>query len=62
MKIENVLCPVCGTQILATIPSGQRIICVSIDSQIPADFGAAYKSASRCTSCKKSFVCYTTNG
>jgi uncharacterized protein with PIN domain len=62
MKIENVLCPGCGTQILATIPSGQRIVCVSMDSQIPADFGATYKSTSRCTSCKKSFACYTTNG
>ena len=30
MKIENVLCPGCGIPILATIPLGQSIVCVSL--------------------------------
>ncbi|WP_407354712.1 hypothetical protein [Methanolobus sp. WCC5] len=62
MKIENVLCPGCGTHVLATIPLGQSIVCVSVSSGKPADFGATYKSSSKCTSCKKSFACYTKNG
>ncbi|WP_292471472.1 hypothetical protein [Methanolobus sp.] len=62
MKIENVLCPGCGTPILATLPHGQCVVCVSVTSGKPADFGALYKSASRCTSCNKSFACYTKNG
>lgn len=61
MNLENVLCPSCGSQILATIPLSQSIVCVSISSGDPADFGATYKSASRCTSCNKSFACYTKN-
>ncbi|GEM_PF-3042836 len=61
MNLESVVCPGCGTQVLATIPLGQSIVCVSISSGKPVDFGALYKSASRCTSCKKSFACYTTN-
>ncbi|WP_094226853.1 hypothetical protein [Methanolobus psychrotolerans] len=61
MNLETVVCPGCGSQILATIPSGQCIVCVSISSGNPVNFGAKYKSASRCTSCKKSFACYTKN-
>ncbi|WP_340819153.1 hypothetical protein [Methanolobus sp. WCC4] len=61
MKIENVLCPMCGTPVLATLPLGQSIVCVSVTSGKPADFGATYKSSSRCTSCKKGFACYTKN-
>lgn len=61
MKTENVLCPGCGTAVLATIPLGQSIVCVSVTSGKPADFGATYKSTSRCTSCNKAFLCYTKN-
>jgi DNA-directed RNA polymerase subunit RPC12/RpoP len=61
MKLEKVLCPVCGSHILAGIPLGQSIVCVSITSGKPDDFGAAYKSSSRCTSCSKMFACYTKN-
>ncbi|KXS40505.1 MAG: hypothetical protein AWU59_2506 [Methanolobus sp. T82-4] len=61
MKIEKVLCPACGSQILSTIPLGQCIVCVSTVSGRPDDFGATFKSSSRCTSCQKSFACYTRN-
>ena len=59
MTIENVICPDCGNEVFATVPLGQGIICVSLKSGSPSSFGATYKSMSRCTSCKKSFACYT---
>jgi len=61
MSSESVICPDCGTQTFATVPLGQKIICVSLKLGSPTNFGATYKSASRCTSCKKSFTCYTNN-
>ena len=61
MTRENIICPSCETQIFATVPLGQQIICVSLKQGVPAAFGAKYKSASRCTNCNKSFTCYTNN-
>ncbi|WP_298684831.1 hypothetical protein [uncultured Methanomethylovorans sp.] len=61
MTSESVICPSCGTQILATVPLGQQIMCVSLKQGNPAAFGAKYRSASRCTNCKKSFTSYTNN-
>ena len=61
MAVENVVCPKCGREALATVPMGQRLISVNdaISGAGPEAHGADYYSRSKCTHCKSSFYVFT---
>ena len=57
MGVENVACPHCGREALATVPSGQRLVKVA-KYDMRGGSGVYIQSAS-CIHCKESFYVAT---
>ena len=60
MAIENVICPRCGRETLATVPSGHRLVRVVENAKYDcsSDRGCVTQWC-RCSKCKDSFGAVT---
>ena len=58
MAIENVVCPNCGREALATLPAGQRLLEIWKEHKSYSD---AYTQTCRCKSCGRTFFAITKN-
>lgn len=57
MGVENVACPNCGREALATVPSGQRLVKVSkFDMRGGSGY---YTQTASCPHCEKTFYAST---
>ncbi len=60
MSVEHVACPRCGEEALATVPNGQRLICIGTQNKPgPRRRGADYFSTCRCRNCENFFFAFT---
>jgi DNA-directed RNA polymerase subunit RPC12/RpoP len=57
MAVENVACPHCGSETLATVPSGQRVVKVA-DYDMKGGSGH-YVQVASCSRCGKKFYVLT---